>query len=166
MRDRNRRCLAWIASTLVSLSGCQHLAPPPCSGERADLDSGPRTLHVRLELIRDGGERRHEVLVSVASGRITAVGLTPLGTAAFALTHDAAGLEVENRIGRHLGYQPRRVYDAIVHAYLARPDRAAAAGPDAAPVTAVVTRADDDIRVDNERCGYRARLVTVSDERA
>ena len=118
-------------------------------------------LHLRLELTRDGRTRRHEVIVQVEPGQVRAIGLTPLGTAAFGLTHDATGVEVENRIGRHLGYQPRRVYDAIVHAYLARTP-----GPDDPPATAFVTRGPDGLRVENDRCGYSARLVSISDERA
>jgi hypothetical protein len=164
MRDsRNRRrAPLWALALAVApaLVSCQHLGPTGCSGERADLASPPRRLHLRVELARGEQTSRHELRVQVEPGRITAVGLTPLGTRAYALTHEPDGIRVDNRIGRHLGYDPRRVYDAIAHAYLAR-----APGP-GDPPGPLVTRGDDEVRVANERCGYRARLVAISDERA
>jgi len=165
MRDCRSRPLARLRALVLAIAPalvcCQHLGRAACSGEIADLASAPRLLHVRVELVRDGRERRHEVRVQVEPGRITAVGLTPLGTSAYTLTHDPGGIQVDNRIGRHLGYEPRRVYDAIVHAYLARPPQ-----PDDPPSTASVTGSEDGVRVANERCGYRARLVAISDERS
>lgn len=155
-----RRCRPLLALALA-LAGCRHLVPPPCSGEAADLAvPGRRDLHVRLALTREGSTRRYEVALQVEPGRVTAIGLTPMGTPAFRVTHDADGVESDNGIGRFLGYAPRRAYDAIANALLARPD------PDAPPRSALVTTGPDGIRIENPRCGYSARLVVISDERA
>ena len=166
MRDWRSRGLvdsrALLSALAFAFAACQHIGPPPCSGEVADLAApGRGKLHVRLELTREGSFRRHEVVVQVEPGHISVIGLTPLGTPAFRLSHGDTGIEVENRIGRYLGYKPRRVYDAIVHAFLAR-----RSGPDDPAVSAVVTAGPDGIRVANDRCGYSARLVVISDERA
>ena len=165
MRDWGSRHLAdaRVLLSLLSLTfvACQHFGPAACSGQVADLASEPRELHVRLELTRMGTTHRHEVVVRVEPGHITAIGLTPLRTPAFQLSQDGSGLSVENRIGRYLGYKPERVYDAIAHAFLARPP-----GPDDPPVSAVVTSGADGVLVVNDRCGYSARLVVIADERA
>jgi hypothetical protein len=161
MRDWSRQLRALALVLAPAIASCQHWGPAGCSGESADLAAAPRRLHLRVELVRGDETTRHELRVRVEPGLITAVGLTPMGTSAYALTHGPDGLRVDNRIGRHLGYAPRRVYDALVHAYLARPRR-----PDDPTPAPRVSRGADGVRVANERCGYRARLVAISDERA
>lgn len=89
------------------------------------------------------------MVVRAAPGRIEAIGLTPMGTQAYRLVHDREGIEVENRVGRHLGLSPRLAYDAVAHAYLAQPD----------PSQAVPDRT-----MEIPGCGYAARVVLVSDE--
>jgi len=142
---RDRIGLALAACALLS---CATPVPGGCSGEVANLDGAPRRLHVRVLLTRDGRPERHEVVVHVQPGQIEAIGLTPMGTQAWRLRHDHDGVDVENRIGRHLGLSPRLAYDAIAHAGLA-----AGAGPIAAPV-----------ELAREACGYTARIVRIADD--
>jgi hypothetical protein len=156
MRDRTRlgraaaerRVGAVLCLLACALTGC--LQPrPECSGEVASLDVGePRRLHVRVLLTRDDRAQRHEVVVSAEPGRIVAVGLTPLGTQAYRIVHDRGGIEIDNRIGRHLGLSPRLAYDAIAHAYLVPGQRFAPAS----------------VSAERPLCGYAARVVLVSDE--
>ncbi len=153
-RAGGARALSVLAGAVLAgaLTACQVLPwrRDTCSGEVADLGvQEAHIVHVRVELEREGHTRRHEVIVRVAPGQITAVGLTPMGTHAFRVSHDASGIEVENHIGRYLGYAPRLVYDAVARAFLAP---GAVASPNA--------------EVDSESCGYRARLVLVSDQPA
>lgn len=148
-RAATRRCaLALLAGALLR---CLHPAPgPECSGAGIDLDAlRDETLRVRVLLFRDGEAQRHEVVVRTRPGRVEAIGLTPVGTQAFRVSHDRAGIEVENRIGRHLSLSPRLAYDAIARTYLA----SAAARPGEAHLA----RAE---------CGYEARLLLVSEQEA
>jgi hypothetical protein len=164
MRDRSAlragpRVL--VCALACAATACQHLAwlGASCSGGSADLDAAtPRRLHVRVELLRYGQPQRHEVVVRVDPGHIVAVGLTPMGTQAYRVSHDRDGLAVDNRVGRFLDYRPELVYDAIARAYLAGEVRAADAADGA-----VVTRTDGGARVESSRCGYVARLVVVTD---
>jgi hypothetical protein len=161
MRDRvGRRPLRALVCLLAcAASACQHLGAlgVSCSGASADLDAAePRRLHVRVELTRRGQPQRHEVVVRVDPGHIVAVGLTPMGTQAFRVSHDRDGLVVDNRIGRYLEYRPELVYDAIARAYLA-------GDPAQAEHGAHVTREAGGARVESDRCGYVARLVVVTD---
>jgi len=142
MRDR-----IGLAVAACALLSCASPVPAGCSGEVARLDAAPRRLHLRVLLERDGSEERHEAVVRVRPGRIEAIGLTPMGTQAWRLVHDRDGVEVENRIGRHLGLSPWLAYDAIAHALLAA---------DAAPAT----RATE---LERPACGYRARVVALAD---
>ncbi len=157
MRDRTtlgraaaERCVGAVLFLLAcALTGC--LQPrPECSGEVAGLDVGePRRLHVRVLLTRNDRAQRHEVVVSAEPGRIVAIGLTPMGTQAYRLVHDRDGIEVENRVGRHLGLSPRLAYDAIAHGYLVGHD----------PGQAHARRSSE-----RPGCGYAAQIVLVSDE--
>jgi hypothetical protein len=164
MRDRIGRGTSRRALTCVlacAAVGCQHLAllGASCSGDAADLDaSAPRRLHVRVELVRRGQPQRHEVVVRVDPGHIVAVGLTPMGTQAFRLTHDRDGLDVDNRVGRFLDYRPELVYDAIARAFLAGD-----AGAARAEHGARIVREPGGVRVESDGCGYVARLVVVTD---
>jgi hypothetical protein len=168
MRDRVcRRAMGRALSCALpialacALTACQHLAMlgVSCSGGSADLDvATPRRLHVRVELVRDDVPQRHEVVVRVDPGHIVAVGLTPMGTQAYRITHDRGGLAVDNRVGRFLDYHPELVYDAIARAYLAGDVNA-----EQAELGAHVVRETGGARVESGRCGYVARLVVVTD---
>jgi hypothetical protein len=157
------RALACATSACLAcaISACQQLTwlGASCSGGSADLEAAaPRRLHVKVELTRGGQPQRHEVVVRVDPGHIVAVGLTPMGTQAFRISHDRDGLDVDNRVGRFLDYRPELVYDAIARAYLA-----GGAGAARAEQGARVTREEGSARVESDRCGYVARLVVVTD---
>ena len=120
---------------------------PDQIGEVADPATVPeQRVHVRMLLTRDGRDQRHEVVVETRPGRITAFGLTPMGTLAYRVDHDEHGVEVENRVGRFLGLDAGRAYDAIARGLLLA-DSAAAR----------------DLSVDGGACGYQARIRVLSD---
>lgn len=147
-------------------TSCQHLggSRDPCSGAVA-VTGAERTLHLRVRLDHDGARRRHEAVVQVEADRIRVVGLTPMGTRAFTLTDHSGRVEIDDRVGRQMGQNPRLVYDAIAHAFLApRPEAAAASGE------VVVLRESGPglpaARVRNPSCDYEAWLVVLSDDAA
>lgn len=150
-----------IPYTLLALGACTgpiFYQAPPCSGEIADPSAATfRQLHVRALLTHEGREQRHEVVVDSAPGRITAVGLTPMGTVAYRLSHDPERITVENRIGRALGLDPELAYDAIVHGVLVPQGDA----PEPRAVDA-----GGRISITRDECRYHAQLMVVSDRRA
>jgi hypothetical protein len=160
-----RRALrAWTLTLLcAATTSCQHWsgARGDCSGAVAVAGSA-RRLHLRVLLEHDGAQRRHEVVVQVEPARIQVVGLTPMGTQAFTLTDDAQRFTIDDRVGRHLGMNPRLLYDAIAHAFLAPPgaerDPAVRVARESGPPTSV--------RVNNPACEYEAWLVVLSDDAA
>jgi hypothetical protein len=161
---------AWrLALACALATGCQHFFGPgeSCSGAVARTGP-PRTLHVRAALRHAGHEVRHEAVVQVEPGRIRVVGLTPMGTQAFALTREDGRLEVDNRVGRHLGQSPELLFDAVAHAYLA--GLAAGAAPDASAgsrddaVVVYEPGPPPGARVRSAACDYEAWIAVVSDE--
>jgi hypothetical protein len=145
--------LAWLAC-----EGPILYQAPPCSGETGDPAAmAERRLHVRVLLDHEGREQRHELVVDTEPGRVVAVGLTPMGTLAYRIDHDALGVRIENRMGRFLGLDADLAYDAVVRGLLVGPASPPVAGdPDTTAEGGglSVTRAD---------CRYTARLVVVSD---
>lgn len=141
-----------VPLALGACGGSWIYQPPSCSGEVADPSTAtPRRLHVRLLLTRQGREQRHEVIVDSEPGRVLAIGLTPMGTVAYRVIHDAEGVQVRNGLGRFLGLDPELAYDAIV--------RSLAVG-----VAAPSARVDGDaLSLTRDECRYRARLVVISD---
>jgi hypothetical protein len=155
-RSRRAGALALLCALATS---CQHLggARGACAGSVA-VAGAPRTLHLRVLLEHDGVRQRHEAVVQVEAERIRVFGLTPMGTRAFTLTDQAERLELDDRVGRRMGLNPRLVYDAIAHAFLAPPS----GGDDL-----VVLREPGPLpaaRVRNPGCGYEAWLVVLSDD--
>jgi len=162
LRPRRIGALALLCALATS---CQHLggARDACSGSVA-VAGAPRTLHLRVLLDHDGARRRHEAVVQVEPQRIRVIGLTPMGTRAFTLTDEADRLALDDRVGRRMGMNPRLVYDAIAHAFLAPPS-----GADAVGGEVVVLREPGPLptaRVRNPGCGYEAWLVVLGDDAA
>lgn len=167
---------------LLAAAGCQHLGAGSevCAGAVArDRLPGEYSLHVRARLVRGDETQRHEAIVEVSDSVVTLVGLTPLGTQAYSLTLDDAGSDLDNRIGRHLGLDPRALLDAIARAWIAPRERTGAAelsnsgerllpGPEAgawryvdrsgAP-RAEVQPLTNGSRVVSGLCSYEARLI-------
>jgi hypothetical protein len=158
------------------------LGSEACSGAVArDRLPGDFSLHVRARLARGGETQRHEAFVQVSDRAVTMVGLTPLGTQAYTLTLDADGLDLDNRIGRHLGLEPAALFDAIARVWIVPRAREEASalprsgerlllGPEAGSWRYVdgssdgVARVLSDaagMRVVSPVCGYDARLVLV-----
>lgn len=161
-RPRRAGALALLCALATS---CQHLggARGACTGSVA-VAGAPRTLHLRVLLEHDGARRRHETVVQVEAERIRVIGLTPMGTRAFTLTDQAERLELDDRVGRRMGQNPRLVYDAIAHAFLAP-----TSGDDAGTDEVAVLREPGPLpaaRVRNPGCGYEAWLVVLSDDAA
>jgi hypothetical protein len=154
--------VVWPAVVLAALLGCRHLGASEagCSGEGVRFGAlAPRTLHVRAQLVQGGVATRHEAVVQIAREAVTLVGLTPIGTRAFALEAGPRGLALDEGIGGRMGQSPRLLWDAVARAWLAPPD--AAGEP---PPPAVVTHEPEGaVRVANPRCGYEARLLIVSE---
>jgi len=145
-------CL-WLA--LGACTGPILSQAPPCSGEIADPSAATfRQLHVRALLTHEGREQRHEVVVDSAPGRITAVGLTPMGTVAYRLSHEPERISVENRVGRALGLDPELAYDAIARGLLVPQGGSAEVD------------AGGHISITRDECHYHAELIVVSDRRA
>ena len=145
--------LAWLAC-----EGPIGYRPPKCSGQALDLASvGARSLHVRVLVDREGQAQRHELVLDARPGRVVAIGLTPMGSVAYRITHDGEGVQVENRMGRFLGLDAERAYDAVVHGLLTD------APPAGDASLQVATDADGSVSVARADCRYTARLVPISD---
>ena len=127
--------------------GCASPFGSACAGGGLALDTlEARRLHVRVLLVRGDDEERHELVLELRPGRVDAVGLTPMGTEAYRLRHDADGLHVESRVGRFLGLSPKRAYDAVVRSLAGSRLRDAPSR-----------------EIDAPDCGYRARVVPLAD---
>lgn len=152
-----RRSLLCSALTALGCTGPIGWIPPDCTGgilEPADLV--PRQLLLRVLLTHRGVEQRHQVAIDASPGRVVGVGLTPIGTVAYRLRHDAEGLEIENRVGGFLGLDAKRAYDAIVRGLLVVPAPAEEGFAREVP-------GDHEVRVVREVCRYEASLRVVSD---
>ena len=159
---------AWqLALVCAAATSCQHLlgSGESCSGAVARTGA-PRTLHVRAQLRHAGHEVRHEAVVQVEPLRIRVVGLTPMGTQAFALTLQEGRLEVDNRVGRYLGQSPALLFDAIAHAYLAGPDGDASTAAQGDAIVSYEPGPPPAARVRSAACDYEAWIAVVSDEAA
>jgi hypothetical protein len=144
--------LACAPLVLGACSGPILYQAPPCSGETGDPSAATaRRLHVRVLLTHEGREQRHELVVDSEPGRIVAIGLTPMGTVAYRVTHDADGVRVENGVGRYMGLDPGLAYDAVVRGLLVEASGSRNVG------------AGDALSIARDDCHYLARLVVVSD---
>jgi hypothetical protein len=164
--------------------GCQHLGfgSDACSGAGArDRLPGEFSLHVRARIMDGGEAQRHEAWVQVSKRRVTLVGLTPLGTQAYTLVLDGESSDLDNRIGRHLGLDPRLLLDAVARAWIAPRGRVGETAlprsgerllPGDAPgewryaeessaLRARVVPEAGGVRVTSPACGYDAQLVLL-----
>jgi hypothetical protein len=114
------RVLAFL--TLLLVLGCGGAKPQPVvPGHGQDTvvllpsqSLGPSFV-AQQRLHGKYGEKEFtlDVVVQLAQGKLTIVGLTPFGTRAFVLTQDGTEVELQKFINRELPFNPRYVLDDV-----------------------------------------------------
>lgn len=111
--------LVWLAA------GCAG-APPPAADQRSPVPVvllGVDTLsadmrlrqHVTARWADEEGE--FDAVVEKRPGVLQIVGLTPIGTVAFSVRHDAAGVHFENRSDREVPFPPEHIVADVQRAF-------------------------------------------------
>ena len=121
---------------LLTLWGCAHPTPVAVpadrsasvilvpTGELAPNFVAQQRLHGRY------GEREFtlDVVVQLAEGKLTLIGLTPVGTRAFVLTQAGTEVKLDKYIDRELPFDPRYVLDDVHRVFFRRLPNAQGSG--------------------------------------
>jgi hypothetical protein len=115
--------MKWLLALLLPLTvfACAHPHPAPPPPDRSAsvilIPTQGLTPHFVAQQKLNGryGEREFslDVVMQVAQGKLTLIGLTPFGTRAFVLTQEGTDVKLEKFINRELPFDPRYVLDDV-----------------------------------------------------